>query len=47
MRSDVADESSDIVEMVDSHDVSKTNMKGNDSVLYVIKKVHISGAGIR
>ena len=45
--SDVAEESSDIVEMVDSHDVSKTNITGNDSVVYVIKKVHISGSGIR
>ena len=47
MRSDVADESSVIVEMVDSHNVSKTNMTGNDSVVYVIKKVHTSGHGIR
>jgi hypothetical protein len=39
--SDVAEESSDIVEMIDPQDVSKTNITGKDSVVYVIKKVHI------
>ena len=45
--SDVAEESSDIVEMIDPQDVSKTNITGNDSVVYVIKKVHILGSVIR